>query len=928
MVYEDVFPGADLEYVVLPDMIKENIIVNQAQSTYTYLFDLSYDGLVPVPQGDGSICFFKDVSDNAPVFFLESPYMYDAAGEESYALAMTLNGNTLTLTADGEWVNDEAREFPVVIDPTVHFGTSAFSDLYVINGVYAGSPRKNAEIRAGRNLTNITRSYIKMTLPTIPTGSVVTSASLKLYQDYYYSAPLAGNISLRVYDCYNVAAWSENSVSWNKQPFSNSNNGYTSSGATLLDTKTASSSASSYTFNITGAVKTWIETGTNKGLMIAAYSEANKTQVDFHSSRASNAANRPEMWFVYSAPSVNTTGVWNTGAAAATSSAIAVTCSSSWTVTDDQSWLSISKSSSSFTISVTKNTNVIERTGTVIVKMSNGTILTAISVKQLGAEGLALNTTSWKMSDQKETSSAITLTTNSNANWTITSSDSSWLTTTPSSGKGSSTFKINVTKNTGNSERTGTITVQTGTFAETINVVQLDYISSLFQEPATEYNHRLGTEAMYLSYAAYNDLPNNTLLNIPDDFMAGMEDSVSDVLTAYGFNAIEEYHYDYSNMNLNTAGHTIAHREVLGPDGKYQNVVIVAVRGTAPWFEWLTDIASMFNCSEWGFQKAGTDTLKSLVDGRAANEGYYSKGYMERHNLGDESIFLVTGHSLGGAVANLVAAEISERLQKPKQVYCYTFGTPNVGKNLPETYINTGTNVPETYTNIFNILNRSDVMTLFPGWLTPNDISRWGRYGIDINIGMLESQPTGLKDMVADNHKMPTYYNWMKSYEDLTYTEIQEISSYDVDKGWLPKLLTFKCPVGVTLHDADGNDVAHESTGGDPEFDLQSSLSGSISWITEDGAKVFFVPYGYNIADASVIANDTGTMTYSIADMNGNQPCDMKTFENVGLTLGKEFSTIISEDSEYIPIPDIQLFITANGVPIGEVSEDGSETIY
>lgn len=55
VTYPDIFPGADLEYIVSPSKIKENIVVKEQSEAYTYRFDLALNGLMPIPQKDGSI---------------------------------------------------------------------------------------------------------------------------------------------------------------------------------------------------------------------------------------------------------------------------------------------------------------------------------------------------------------------------------------------------------------------------------------------------------------------------------------------------------------------------------------------------------------------------------------------------------------------------------------------------------------------------------------------------------------------------------------------------------------------------------------------------------------------------------------------------------------------------------------------------------
>lgn len=51
--YRNVFSGADLQYVITSNKIKENIIVKTKQTSYIYQFDIALDGLVPIAQDNG-----------------------------------------------------------------------------------------------------------------------------------------------------------------------------------------------------------------------------------------------------------------------------------------------------------------------------------------------------------------------------------------------------------------------------------------------------------------------------------------------------------------------------------------------------------------------------------------------------------------------------------------------------------------------------------------------------------------------------------------------------------------------------------------------------------------------------------------------------------------------------------------------------------
>ena len=79
-----------------------------------------------------------------------------------------------------------------------------------------------------------------------------------------------------------------------------------------------------------------------------------------------------------------------------------------------------------------------------------------------------------------------------------------------------------------------------------------------------------------------------------------------------------------------------------------------------------------------------------------------------------EPLFLVTGHSRGAAVANILGAKLTDRFGADS-VYAYTFATPRtVRGDYP------------AYDNIFNVINPCDMVPMLP-------LEAWSfeRYGID-----------------------------------------------------------------------------------------------------------------------------------------------------------------------------------------------------
>ena len=516
LVYDKIFPNADLEYIVTGNSIKENVVVYQPQTEYIYTFDMDFGGLTPVAQEDGSYRLIDSAKPDETVFILSAPYMYDANGEESYEVEMSLTENgdnyLLTLTADEAWINSSETTLPVTINQTEDY---KFDDVFVIDGLFANSPRVKNELRVGKNLTNITRTYIKISEShNIPYGSKINYAKLILKNKHYYQAPFQDNIDIKLYDCSKVATWSATSVTWNNQPFGNTSGSYSSYNADLLCTIPATDNeGSDYEFNIKTAVENWLETGTNKGFMLASSDESSKTQIDFYSSRAD--VYKPIIRVNYDIPHLSLTE-WVPNQNAATSPAITVSSTKNWTASANQSWISVSPSGGadgdSFTITVTENPDASERKGEVTVMAGTSKIGT-VEVIQTGSDPfLSVSNTdlSYKPNEQNITQ---VVTVNANEGWSFDADVESWFTVSKTADN-KLTFEL-LKANSTFETRSSTVTVTTDSgLEEEITITQFDEVSLYFnkikpdrsasRKSSSEYNHPLATWAMELSYAAYN----------------------------------------------------------------------------------------------------------------------------------------------------------------------------------------------------------------------------------------------------------------------------------------------------------------------------------------------------------------------------------------------------------------------------------------
>lgn len=1020
VVYKGFNQQSDLEYIVTSNSLKENIVVYKPQAEYVYSFDLDSDGLIPVEQANGSIILVESEASQEAVFTLDAPYMYDANGAESYDIELSIKENgdeyVVTVEADSTWLNNSEREFPVVIDPTWSAPNSKIQDVYVINGTFANSPRSNTEIRAGRNLTNIVRSYIKLTLPTnLPIGYSLYNSTLVLKKQNYFK--VSKDIDIRAYDCKDAASWSTSSISWNNQPFDNSNNGYLNSDPELLSSVAAKSDSEDYIFNITKAVSRWEKGEANNGIMLASSDESAKTQVDFYSTRATAAETRPNFVMYYHDPYVSLKK-WTPTCKSSVSSTVHVLCRLPWTVeiSPDSPWLTVTDlKAKSFKLKADENTLASERSGTVTVKTSLGdvtSVIGTITVTQFGAEpNIILDT---EHMDVKHTNQTKTISVVSNSSWTA-SSNSDWIEIENGNGIGNSTFSMTVQGNTKqengtNDTRTGTVTVQAGTVSKTITVRQFDEASEYFNpinsegigvtRPSTEYNHPLAQWTMKLAYAAYKPLKGQFSDIAPGKFMEPDIRSAQEELDDYGFESsiyndgdndtvchVIGHKQIYANINNSTnggndngtlgifegtakcrstgviygtnqsglrtdvsmdstgmscVGSSEAFWNTLNSNGAnntdcMRTLVVVDIRGSSTNKDWITDFGTQLD-PNWGSFGAGMEmVLKSLYHGTGDTENCkkcngnsngcaYCKGYIPFNNISNP-IFLVTGHSLGAAVANLVAEHLNSckdtnhcpGSRTEKDIYSYTFATPKTVKNKQGS----------DSQNIFNILNNNDIVPLVPtnilalNWAD----NGWTRHGRDFRITMpmdvdlwwLKPFDTAL--LGFGGHAMSTYSHWLeklpgmlnKKAEDITAEDLKSISDEREAVGLLPRLFKVKCPVDVTLKDSAGNIVAYESARENAVYP-EIAESGITSWISKDNEKVFFLPFGCEDVTAEIEAYDYGTMNVALETIGAGDQLESMTYSNVSLYPGKDFEIQIDENS----VP--------NESRLMAVAEDGTQT--
>ncbi len=253
-------------------------------------------------------------------------------------------------------------------------------------------------------------------------------------------------------------------------------------------------------------------------------------------------------------------------------------------------------------------------------------------------------------------------------------------------------------------------------------------ISSLLAANAYESN--------YLNYANMNVNANNSMLVWMN--YHSMEDFV-----CYDLNNYE------SDQHVTKV--YFAHRYLI-MNGMIRDIVCVVIRGTNGAEEWESNFdigttAESPRHSEW----TNINNHKGFdITANRVNE--LLNTYVATHCSSENSVFWITGHSRGGAIANVLAAK---KVDEGKTVFGYTFASPNT------TTLSTAQTASK-YQCIFNIINTDDYVTKLPmsGW-------NFRRYGVNKSASIGSQYKTAWQNLTNCTGNLIEGYGGVYNYDNI-----------------------------------------------------------------------------------------------------------------------------------------------------------------
>ncbi|WP_170234624.1 DNRLRE domain-containing protein [Macrococcus equipercicus] len=301
--HKSVLPGVDLRHITLNQEVKEDVILKERQADLkSIIYEIETDKTVTLT--DGNEIEFKDAEGEVS-FKMPKPEMSDSnidkksgLSEKSYAVKYDLkkagSKYILKVIPDGNWLNDEARVYPVYIDPT--FAKDVTLDTFVSSAQpdtnlnkYWNSTLGQYVLRVGKYdaATGTNYAFMKFPATNYLKGALVSSAKISAYTSWnYYGATKMGVWLDKV-----NATWSEIGVTWNTKPTSTNITSATAATNEWLN------------FNVLSYAKGIAEGKSDYGVKL--HTNGNGQTYWKQLSASENATNKSKLTVVYSYPKMS-----------------------------------------------------------------------------------------------------------------------------------------------------------------------------------------------------------------------------------------------------------------------------------------------------------------------------------------------------------------------------------------------------------------------------------------------------------------------------------------------------------------------------------------------------------------------------------------------------------------------------------------------
>ena len=289
--YADVFANTDMLYTVSPSGVKEFIVIKDSEAEGVYRFKINVQNASIQEQGNKIV--FVDSTGEAfweitPFFATDSADHY--CDDIEYTLEKQADGTfLLEIQINTEWLHEEERAFPVILDPSVIMsGSDETYDTFVSSLYPSSNYYLDYYLRTGKDDDyGIRRALLKFDLPSRISGSQVDSAFIRVKK---YDGDTPNLFSYKI-----TGAWSSSGATWNNKP------GYSSGSETAFTYDTDNW----YEAVATLWTKNWLSGGyANYGVYLKDSNESSTSHWARFYSSDSSYPNRPELVINYTKPGI------------------------------------------------------------------------------------------------------------------------------------------------------------------------------------------------------------------------------------------------------------------------------------------------------------------------------------------------------------------------------------------------------------------------------------------------------------------------------------------------------------------------------------------------------------------------------------------------------------------------------------------------
>ena len=481
--------------------------------------------------------------------------------------------------------------------------------------------------------------------------------------------------------------------------------------------------------------------------------------------------------------------------------------------------------------------------------------------------------------------------------------------------------------------------------------IHFDYsLDDCLSSSSLEYNPKLAYMLISLATSAYQGENTFTLLKSSDDMFPNDPLAITESLRNLGFSAekgdiIENNYYKDAfdpNYKENSTAFSIATKK----NSEGEDILVVVIRGSyggfgndgffhLNWGRWASDWRGNTNFHNYdtglheGFNIAASEIIDEI------------SSFLNQKNLNKNTLkFVVTGHSRGAAVANLVSKKLIDSGVSKEKVYDYNFACPDSGRDYDGQW-----NKNNEYGSIFNINNVKDIVGVIPGNIFNSTLNLntffsklfhydsnfgilfWGKYGTtyffaenwdtvsDTIMGNpgVEHQPTYYLEYLSQKPSADSFMSWTEARIKLFENGIHESFTQ------FGKAVGIFCPVDVTITNKNGEIVAEVKNGNQQYY---NDSFGDIIILTANDQSLIYLNEDYYTI--TLTGTDNGTLSYFVSDIMEEENESGLAFENINLISGKTIENVLDPN---VPLVETKLFVLdQEGNPIRIISEEGEES--